>query len=181
MNKRKISRRIVNCICILLVFVMVGLLFTPYWQYETTEKIDGKKVPVTKEVSINGYVWIPKNHADLTKQFKAAAENPKDYKTGDMVAAPVFVLLFGVVLGIVSLFVTKLPLSAVLTLVLGGMNAYSFLKVPEMQSGMNRDLQLTFSVIAAAVGLVALVWFVIDLIIGVKKKEIVLIERIRLS
>ena len=45
--------RVINWIALLMILVTIVLLFQPYWTYETKEKVDGKRVEVTKVISIN--------------------------------------------------------------------------------------------------------------------------------
>lgn len=166
------STKIINWISILLILVMIVLMFTPYWTYETREKNPetGKREEVVKDISINDYVWFPKDHKDLTKEFedlypeppKGLSKEEKEawpkFSVNDLVTIPVLVLLLGVVVGIISLFRSHKPYSALLALLLGGFSTYSYITRPEFWLG-NPVPHIIVSAITAAVGLVGVVWF----------------------
>lgn len=166
------STRIINWISVLLILVMVVLLFTPYWTYETKEKNPetGKREDVVKEISINEYVWFPREHKDMTKEFEALyPEIPKkateeeiaqipQFWINDLVLMPVLVLLVGVVMGAISLWHPDSPFSCLLALALGALGAYGYITRPEFWLG-NPMPHIIVSCITAAVGLVGFVWF----------------------
>ncbi len=165
------STKIINVISVLMILVMAALLFMPYWQYESTERIDGEKVTVSHEISINDYVWFPKEHKGMTKVFEGLYENKKDYFINDLVTAPALVLVVGVLLGLFSLTYSKLPLSALLALILGVVNANGYMTRPEMQLGSACNLHLTISVITAAIGAVGVVWFIVSMFLKAHSKK----------
>lgn len=166
------STRIANWIALLLILAMIVLLFTPYWTYETKEKNPetGKRETVTKEISISEYVWFPKEHRDMTKEFKALyPEIPKkateeeiakipQFWINDLVLMPALVLLLGLVIGAISLWYSDVPFSSLLALALGGLGAYSYITRPEFWLG-NPMPHIVVSFITAGVGLIGLVWF----------------------
>ena len=162
MKLKLTSTRIINWISVLLILVMVVLLFTPYWTYETKEKVDGKRVTVEKTISINEYVWFPKEHKDMTKEFEDLYPEPPKKATeeeiakmpkfwiNDLVLMPALVLLVGVVVGIISLWYPDTVFSALLALALGGLGTYSYITRPEFWLG-NPMPHIIVSAITAAV------------------------------
>lgn len=164
--------RIINWIALLMILVTIVLLFQPNWTYETKEKVDGKRVEVTKVISINDYVWFPKEHKDMTKVFQDMYEElygDKDYFwINDMVTMPVLFLALGVVLGILSLWHQMAPMASGLALFLGGYGAYSFLVRPEWKIGAMYMPILIMCFVTAAVGLAGVVWYTV---VWTKKKK----------
>lgn len=166
------STRIINWISVLMILVMIVMLFTPFWSYETKEKNPetGKRETVVKEISISEYVWFPREHKDMTKEFKALyPEIPKkateeeiakipQFWVNDLVLMPALVLLLGVVIGAISLWYPNVPFSCLLALVLGGLGVYGYITRPEFWLG-NPVPHIIVSGITAAVGLGGFVWF----------------------
>ncbi len=190
------STRIMNWICVLLILVMVAMLFTPYWQYTTKEKNPetGKREEVTKVLSINDYVWFPREHKEMTKEFEAIydqinkdngitnKEDKIEFWINDMVLMPALVLMLGVVLGIVSLWYSHVPFSSLLALILGGFGIYGYVACPEygficplpefVETAVvgNPLIHIIISGITAAVGLAGVVWFIIKTVQAKKAK-----------
>ncbi len=179
------STRIINWICVLLILVMVALLFTPYWQYTTKEKNEeGKRVEVTKTISISDYVWFPRDHKDMTSEFedlyediygtppKGATKEEKEawpkFWINDLVLMPALVLVLGVVVGLISLWYSKVPFSAALALLLGSFSVYGYLTRPEFKLG-DPTVHIAVGAATAALGLVGIVWFIIKT--ALKKKK----------
>ena len=172
--------KIINWVSILMILVMIVLLFTPYFTYTTKEKNPetGKREEVTKVISINDYVWFPRDHKDLTTMFedryeeiygnppkgatKEEKENWPKFWINDMVTAPVLTLFLGVVVGIISLFYSSKPFSALLALILGGLSAGTYALMPEYQFG-DPTVLIIVSSATAVVGLAGIVWFFISM------------------
>lgn len=162
------STRIINWISFLLILVMIVLMFIPYWTYDTKEKNPetGKREEVTKVISINEYVWFPREHKDMTKEFKALYPETKNeeedkefgFWINDFVMMPALVLAVGLIVGMISLWYSDVPFSALLALFLGGLGTYSYITRPEFWLG-NPVPHIVVSAITAAVGLVGVVWF----------------------
>ncbi len=186
--------RIINWICVLMILVMIVMLFNPYWQYTTKEKNaeTGEREEVTKVISINDYVWFPRDHKQMTTEFKAifekinednGTENKEDeveFWINDLVLMPVLVLVAGVAVGAISLWYSKVPFSSVLALILGGLGTYSYITRPEfgficplpefVEEAVvgNPLLHIIVSAATAALGIAGIVWFVVK---GVLKKK----------
>ena len=176
MKIRLTSTMIINWICLLMIAVMIALLFTPYFTYETKVKNPdtGKREEVTKVISINDYVWSPRDHKDMTKEFdnlyediygkppKGATKEEKEawpkFWINDMVTAPVLTLFLGIAVGIISLFYSSKPFTSLLALILGALSAISYATLPEYSLG-NPAPQIAAACAAAAVGLFGIVWF----------------------
>lgn len=172
------STKIINWICMLMILVMIVLLFTPYFTYETKEKNPetGKREEVTKVISINDYVWFPRDHKDMTAQFedlyediygnppKGATKEEKEawpkFWINDMVTAPALTLFLGIAVGIISLFYSSKPFTSLLALILGGLSTYSYATMPEYGLGNPMPLIIVSS-ITAVIGLFGIVWFFI--------------------
>ncbi len=187
--------RIINWICMLLILVMIAMLFTPYWTYTTKEKNEetGKREDVVKEISINDYVWFPKEHKNMTKEFDAIydkinkdngvtkKEDKVEFWINDMVLMPALVLVIGLVIGMISLWYSKVPFTSLLALFLGGLGVYSYINCPEygyicplpefveeVVIG-NPMLHIVISAVTAAVGLVGVVWYIVKTALNKKK------------
>lgn len=164
------STKIINWVCVLMIMVMVAMLFTPYWELEETERVDGEKVTVTNEYSINDYVWFPREQKNLTKAFEKLYEDKDDFWINDMVLMPALVLLVGVIVGIISLWYSNVPFSALLALFLGGLGVYGYGTIKEF-SILNAPvtLHLIIAAATAAIGLAGVVWYIVKSILNKKK------------
>lgn len=175
--KTKLSvTRIANWISLLLILAMIVMTFLPCWTYETKEKveIDGKKqnITVTKEVSISEYVWLIKEHKDLTKTFEKAYDKAYDKElfVNDMITAPAILVVLGVALGILSLWHQGLPLASVLATVLGLITGigYSSWRTYAMAPLVGTATLVSF--IAAGVAALLLVGSIVDMVRTKTKK-----------
>lgn len=108
---------ILTIVCVLMILSMVAVTFIPCWQLDVTERIDGEKVTVTKNLSISSFVWNAKDYRDLSKDFEKEYE--AEFVTNDEVFMPAMLLVFGVVLCIFSLIKNKSVLGPLSALVLG--------------------------------------------------------------
>ena len=79
-----------------------------------------------------------------------------------MVTAPVLTLFLGVAVGIISLFYSSKPFSALLALILGGLSAFSYATMPEYWLG-NPMPHIIVSSVTAAIGLFGVVWFFVKM------------------
>ena len=116
---------ICNLICvILLLAVIAAQLFMPGYSYTTKKE--------TVDVTLGEYVWYPKDHKDLTKDFQK--ELGKDYKI-DEVAYPhlytVLVACFGIVFLIKS---HDNKFMSLFSLAVGAMSCIYMLTVPAFQT-----------------------------------------------
>lgn len=186
MKIRLTSTMIINWICLLMIAVMIVLLFTPYFSYETKEKNPetGKREEVTKVISISDYVWFPRDHKDMTSQFedlyediygkppKGATKEEKEawpkFWINDMVTAPALTLFLGVFVGIISLFYSSKPFTSLLAVILGGLSTYSYIAMPEYKLGDPTAL-IAVSAATAVLGLFGIVWFFVKKAQKVKK------------
>ncbi len=157
--------RVINWVALLMILVTVVLLFLPNWTYETKEKVDGKRVDVTKVISINDYVWFPKEHKDMTKIIENMYEDlygDKDYFwINDMVTMPVLFLAMGIGLGLLSLWHQMVPMASGLALFLGGYGTYSFLVRPEWAIGSMYTPILVMCIVTAVVGAAGVAWYAV--------------------
>ena len=176
------TTRVINWICVFMIVVMVAMLFTPYWQYETTEKNEeGKRVDVVKTISISEYVWMPREHRDLTKEFEDLYPDPPkglskeekeawpEFWINDLVLMPALLLVAGLILGAISLGYSNTPFSALLALFFGAFSVYSYLTEPEFKLG-NPTIHIILGAITAAIGLGGIVWFIVKAVMDKKKK-----------
>ena len=93
---------------------------------------------------------------------KEEKENWPKFWINDMVTAPVLTLFLGVVVGIISLFYSSKPFSALLALILGGLSAGTYALMPEYQFG-DPTVLIIVSSATAVVGLAGIVWFFISM------------------
>lgn len=81
-------KRIINLILVAVLFLNLAMLFQPYWSY-------GEE---GETASIGGYVMLPKEHKNLTKELR---EVTGERKLLTNVALPLFVLVLINILGAV--------------------------------------------------------------------------------
>ena len=169
--KNKIGvTHIFTWLSVLMILVMIVMLFTPSWEYETKERDPETKkmVEVTKTPSISGFVWFPKDHKDLTKQYE------KDYDTkmvtNDEVTMPALLLVLGVALSVFALIKPNTLIGSLSALGLGLYSVYGYMTSAFIKTSSCWSRNLTMGYVAAGVGLVGVVFFVVMTILKKKKK-----------
>lgn len=156
--KNKIGlAQIFSWVSVLMILVMIVMLFTPSWEYKTKEKDPetNKRVEVTKTPSISDYVWFPKDHKDLTKQYE------KDYDTkmmiNDEVTMPVLLMVLGIALGIFALIKSKTLIGPLSALALGAYSIYGYHASAFIKTASCWSRNVTVSYIVTALSLVLVV------------------------
>lgn len=138
MSEKKMNRtKILNLICAALMLVMIVLQFTPFWHFA-----DGEE---QLSASVNGYVWFPEDHKDLTKYLQA--EVSEDFKVGQIVGAPIVQLVAGAAGIVLCLLRPKNPLVSLLPVIGGAAGVYGYLTHAALQLGSGWGLHL---IVAAA-------------------------------
>lgn len=196
MKLKAMSTPIINWICALLVVVMLVMLFTPYWTYtaKETNEATGVREDVTKVASISGYIWIPREHKNLTAEFEKIYTHineingitDKDYMVkfwvNDLSVMPVLILAGAVICILLSALYSKYPLTALLAAVLGIVTANAFfispeygyfILLPEFAEHVigNPLLYIILGIVTAVVGFAGVLWFAVNTVLKMKKAK----------
>ena len=163
--------QISSWICALLILAMIVLLFTPYWQYTTKEKNPdtGKREEVTKTISISDYVWFPRDHKDLAKDYEKTTD--LEMSVNDEVTMPIVLLLLGAIGCIYGAINAKTFVAPLATLLLGAYSGMCYASSAFLKMGIGNGCQtrMIVSFAAAAVGLAGLAVYIIS---AVAKKKV---------
>ncbi len=140
----KNAKKIAGILCIVVAVLMLAMLvmqFMPFWSAEEDT------------ASINGYVWLPKSHKDLTNYFKDFFKNEIGikYSMNYFYLMPVIVLVC-CVLGL-ALCATKRGglVSFILPLIGGIYGARDYLMNVLFQMGQNWQIHLALCIAMAVV------------------------------
>ena len=147
MEKFKNPQALLKIVGILLLIVIAVVQFMPYWQMED------------EAASINGYVWFPNNHKDVTKYLKAEVGAEVNIYT--IIPAPIVSLVFAALAIAAFLKFPKLPLSAVCGLIVGIVGLWNYLTCPAYPLGGSYTLQLVLFGAALVVSALSCVWAII--------------------
>ena len=155
MAKQKVSTqsKILSFVTAAVLVVLVVLLFTPFWSWTVKEK--------TGVASVNDYVWFPGDQKDLVKWFQA--ETGAKPVINDIVLCPILMLIAGVVGAVLLVLKPGSKIVPVLPVVAGVSAVVGFLTTAELQLGANWWLQVAVGAIAAILGIVSLVFKLIEL------------------
>lgn len=165
--KNKIGlAQIFTWISVLMILVMIVMLFTPSWKYETKERVDGKMTTVEKEPSIAGFVWFPSDHKGLVKEYEKASDT--EFVINDEVTMPVLLMLLGVALGIFALVKSKSLIGPLSAFALGAYSIYGYHASDFIKTASCWNRNVLVSYVVAAVSLVCVVAYIV--IWALKKK-----------
>ena len=148
--------RIINILCVVLLIGVLVTQFLPFWSY--TDKEDAE---VT--VSIDGYVWFPDNHKDLTKEFgKILDIQDKKLIQPNLVYESALLFVVCVISIIFLVLKSGNKIIAALPLFTGILGMKQYLGNYLYQIGQNWQLHLAVCIVLTVVAAVNLVLFVVD-------------------
>lgn len=169
--KNKIGlAQVFTWVSILMILVMIVMLFTPSWKYETKERIDGKMTTVEKEPSIAGFVWFPSEHKGLVKEYEKTTD--AEFVINDEVTMPVLLMVLGVALGIFALVKSKSLIGPLAAFALGAYSIYGYHASDFIKTASCWNRNVTVSYIATAVGLVCVVAHIVVVILKKKAAKV---------
>lgn len=170
--KNKIScAQIFTWISVLMILVMIVMMFTPSWVYETKERgEDRKMVTVTKEPSIAGFVWFPEDHKGLVKNYENSTDT--EFMINNEVTMPVLVMLLGVALGIFSLVKSKSLIGPLAAFGLGVYSIYGYHISDFIKTASCWNRNVIVSYVATAVGLACVVAHILVMILRKKAAKV---------
>ncbi len=167
--KNKIGlAQIFTWVSVLTIAVMIAMMFTPCWEFETRERINGKMTVVDKECSIAGFVWFPEDNSGLVKDYEK--ETDTEFMINDEVTMPVLLMVLGVALGIFALVKSKSLIGPLAAFGLALYSVYGYHASDFIKTASCWERNVTVSYIATAVGLVCVVVHVVILISKKMKK-----------
>ena len=132
-----------NAFCALLLAILVVLQFVPFWE------LNGE------QVSINGYVWLPTEHAELTAHFVAAVS--PEFKVDSLVLSSLLQLVVPVAGIVLFLYNRESIFVPCCTAAAGLGGIWSYLCKPAFRLGMNWQIHFAFAVLLLAVALLPIV------------------------
>ena len=106
-----------------LMILMLLCQFLPYWQVEA---LPGASV------SVNGMVWFPTNHPELTEQLKAA---DTDYNINSLAYPTVAIFLLCVFGAVAGLWKSDSMLACFLPVICGGYGLWTYLTTAAFKAG----------------------------------------------
>lgn len=169
--KELIKTRLVNCVCAIMLVLVLATQFLPFWNC-TVDCKDHKDVE--KTVSIAEYVWLPEHHKPITKGMTDVyleaygedyiREDGKNFKfeLNDIVA-PLVVMFAGSIVGaVLCVMYSNHVAPAFIPLLVGGIGVYWYLTCPAMQVGQNWMLHFGVMALTAVVALASIVMHILD-------------------
>lgn len=169
--KNKIGlAQIFTWVSVLMIAVMIAMMFTPCWEFETRERINGKMTVVEKECSIAGFVWFPEDNDGLVKNYEK--ETDTEFMINDEVTMPVLLMLLGVALGIFALVKSKSLIGPLAAFGLALYSVYGYHASDFIKTASCWNRNVTVSYIATAVGLVCVVAHIVVVILKKKAAKV---------
>ena len=169
--KNKIGlAQILTLVSVLMILAMIVAMVTPCWEYETRERIDGKMTVVEKECSISGFVWFPRDHNDLVKNYEKDTDT--EFVINDEVTMPALLLLLGVALSIFALMKSKSLIGPLSAFGLGLYSIYGYLASDFIKTASCWNRNLTLSYVATGVSFVCVVLFIVTTILKKKAAKV---------
>jgi len=136
----------IGLLCALLMLALLILQCSPFWAYGNG-----------KEVSLQGYVWFPADHAGLSKQLNADLGLKGNFNPSSILLFPVLTLFAGAVGIVLNLIMSDRLISAILPIISGGAAVAGYIIKPALQLGANWQLHMAVGVLVALSGIAALV------------------------
>ncbi len=158
MKKTKLVAIILSILATALLLGVVVMQYQPFWSVDD------------ETVSITDYVWLTKEHKDVTKHFKSYMKDNYDikYSTNDIATMPVALLLCAAVSLVVCVLKPGAWPHPLLVAGAGGYGAWGFLSQPLFQLGANWQMHLALCIAAAVVGTVG---FGFSAAVAIKNKK----------
>lgn len=136
--------RIVNILCVVLLIGVLVTQFLPFWSYEAKDE--------TVTVSIDGYVWFPEDHKELTKDFGEILQITEKKKIQPNLVIEAALLFVACVVSIIFLVAKSgHKFTAVLPLITGILGIKQYLGNYLFQIGQNWQLHLAVCIVLAVV------------------------------
>ncbi len=136
------KERFFSFISAVLMILLLLMQFTPFWQVG-----DG-----AASVSIQGYVWFPGNHLDLTKELQTQLNDPS-FEVGRIVLMPVLELVLCCVGAVFCFAKSNNPLVMLFPAAAGIAGIWGYLE-PAFRSGHLWPLHLALSVLLLAAAII---------------------------
>lgn len=148
--------RIINILCVVLLIGVLVTQFLPFWSY--TDKEDAE---VT--VSIDGYVWFPEDHKNLTKDFGEILQIEEKKQIQPNLVYESALLFVACVVSIIFLVVKSgSKFTAVLPLITGILGMKQYLGNYLYQIGQNWQLHLAVCIVLTVVAALNLVLLIVE-------------------
>ncbi|MBQ3222380.1 MAG: hypothetical protein IJB41_02070 [Clostridia bacterium] len=139
--------RTLSVLCAAALLVMLVLQFVPYWNF-ATEAGDAS-------CSINGYVWFPRQHEDLTAYLQS--QLGADFTVDRVYAIPAIQLITGA-LGIAfALLKPALPVGEICACACGVAGLWGYLTNPALRLGGGWALHLLVSALVLVAGVLSII------------------------
>lgn len=135
---------IISVLCALAALALVVLQFIPYWHFG-----EGASA------SVNGYIWMPSDHSDLTKYFEEALDEKVDIN--NEIGTPILMLVLGVATIGLCCWKPKGPLPSLCGAAQGLTGVIGYLRSPVLRLGSLWGLQLGLSVAVLVLGAAGIV------------------------
>lgn len=158
MDKRNFSR-VCNYICVILVLLLLGTQFLPFWACKDCE--DGA-------ASISDYFWNPREHKDVASDLtdlyldiygsdlKGANGKAFKFTANEILMPTLFIFISAILTVALCTIFSKSALSAIAPFVGGATSTYGYATIPALQAGQYWKLHLILSVLVLAVSLTSL-------------------------
>lgn len=102
--KKSILAPIFTILSLLMILAMIAVLFLPYFNTTINVKDEnGKRQKAETQISINDFVWFPREYKDLQKTFEEQYDIEFDDYINAEVTMPAVTLVLGAVLIVFSL------------------------------------------------------------------------------
>lgn len=146
-NKKQIAKYISFAVAVLMLALLV-MQFLPFWSVEEDT------------VSIGGYIWMPNEHKNLTKSFRAELDDKK-FDPVRIALWPVLTLVLGAIGIVMCLLKRGSTPSFLLSIGCGLASTLGFLN-PLFQLGANWQIHLVVSILVLAAGIAGLVLALVE-------------------
>ena len=168
--KNKIGlAQVFTWVSVLMILVMIAMMFTPCWEFETRKRIDGKMTVIEKECSIAGFVWFPEDNDGLVKNYEK--ETDTEFVINDEVTMPVLLMVLGIALSIFALVKSKSLIGPLAAFGLALYSVYGYHASDFIKTASCWNRNVTVSYIATAVGFVCVVAYIVVHIVALISKK----------
>lgn len=117
------NMKLCSRIAAILMALMLGCQFLPYWHYGAEDAM---------AASVNGYVWFPHHHVELSDELKAAEEG---YSINGVAYPSVLILILCALGAVVGLWKSDSMLACLLPTGCGAFGLWAYLTTSAMKAG----------------------------------------------